>query len=517
MDNKNDGGWFSVKKRGRDDERIAADRARALEERRFRQGLPPLAKKTKTAASAAAAAAGVSQKKNKMKSTTKVEAPVARRTSKKRPTSRTTSSRSTHEQSLDRLDSMVDFVVHSSEDDDDDGAEDDEKEWKSDDDEEDDETDMDLPNDDDESADESPSLFPKYERRHPTQHPKKQRVRLQKATKATVQQHPPQTSAVAKKPVTEDSWSSSSSSDDEVKNVASKTIRTKKVVDLQDSSSEDDTPARSKYFAKNNNQSKTTKLKDTPTSPSTERSKPKTSSSVLDCLEDTPMEEAAIRKRPQPAAKRRPKDLQRNKLSDDYCDDMDEAMAIILAQEESSARTNASTKQQQQQQPTLPNDNDDDESRSEGEPEDNDDDGYMDENAQAASSILETADELSAQILQTMAGWSASAADGMIVDGALSLSTLSSTTTTTTASQHTWISAETMREILPQVQLAEYQLIGVNWLALLHGMKCVLKGGNNKKRQYTNVNGILADEMGLVRLIDISNYVQCLCLFAVLF
>ena len=504
MDDQDDG-WWTVKKRGRDDDRIAADRARALEAQRLRRGLPPLAKKTKTAAAS-------SQKKK----TNPKRASAAARTNKKPAANR---------QSLDHLDSMVDFVVHSSDDDDNDESDDEEKEWKSDDDEE-DGSDMDvLDNNDDESAgDESPTLFPKYQQRRPTQRPpaarqpKKQRGRLQKAASKAAVQNPPLTTAVAKKPVTEDSWSSSASSEEDENNkkVASfKTIRTKKVIELQDSSSDDeeldrDGPARSKYFTKSsNNQSKSAALNDTPTRPPTQTTKAKTSS-VLDCLEDTPLEQAAIRKRPQPAAKQRPKDLQSNKFSDDYCDDMDEAMAIILAQEESSSRSkNASTQQPTTKPPSrgakLPNDNNyDDDSRSEGEPDgDNDDDGYVDEEAQAASSILETADELSAQILQTMAGWSATAVDGMIVDGALSLSKLS--TTTTTASQHTWISAETMRELLPRVQLAEYQLIGVNWLALLHGMKCVLKGSNNnnsKKRQYTNVNGILADEMGLVRWND---------------
>ena len=186
-----------------------------------------------------------------------------------------------------------------------------------------------------------------------------------------------------------------------------------------------------------------------------------------------------------------------NIFSDDYCDDMDEAMAIILAQEESTSAKQPKNDGGNLETGNLPNDDDDSSSEEEG-GGDEKDGGYVNEEAQAASSILATADELSAQILKTMAGWSDSAADGMIVDGALSLSTLSSNTVSTTTSKHTWISAETMREILPNVKLADYQLIGVNWLALLHGMKCVMRG--NKKSKYTNVNGILADEMGLVRV-----------------
>jgi len=58
---------------------------------------------------------------------------------------------------------------------------------------------------------------------------------------------------------------------------------------------------------------------------------------------------------------------------------------------------------------------------------------------------------------------------------------------------HSWISQHEIRELLPQVKLADYQLIGVNWLALLHGMKVTLQGSKKK----TSVNGVLADVMGL--------------------
>jgi hypothetical protein len=114
--------------------------------------------------------------------------------------------------------------------------------------------------------------------------------------------------------------------------------------------------------------------------------------------------------------------------------------------------------------------------------------GVVDTEARAAMSVLETANKLSALILQTMAKWSNSAVEGMIVDGAIALGEGAQ------GRDHTWISAETLKDIVPpDIKLAEYQLIGVNWMALLHGMKCEVEGN----RTYANVNGILADEMGL--------------------
>jgi hypothetical protein len=134
------------------------------------------------------------------------------------------------------------------------------------------------------------------------------------------------------------------------------------------------------------------------------------------------------------------------------------------------------------------------------------------EDAVAAQSILATTNELSLLILRTMASWTHGAVDGMIVDGALALSTItngndceqrdvehSSETTLTTnqKADHKWISNDAMLQILPNVRLSEYQLIGINWLALLHGMRCEVVGGT--KKEYTNVNGILADGSSFVR------------------
>jgi len=66
-----------------------------------------------------------------------------------------------------------------------------------------------------------------------------------------------------------------------------------------------------------------------------------------------------------------------------------------------------------------------------------------------------------------------------------------------------WITEEEMQMVCPKIILKDYQVIGVNWIALLHsetfemnstdeGKKKKRKGGNGR-----NVNGVLADEMGL--------------------
>jgi SNF2 family DNA or RNA helicase len=126
-----------------------------------------------------------------------------------------------------------------------------------------------------------------------------------------------------------------------------------------------------------------------------------------------------------------------------------------------------------------------------------------DEGKKAAISVLETAEQLSAQVLGAMTKWTRdddddgnskgpAATQGMIVDGALSLSALEMSSNLDNS--QVWISQKAMQQIIPDVKLSNYQLVGVNWLALLHGMKCNIEGNRD-----TNVNGVLADEMGLVR------------------
>ena len=151
---------------------------------------------------------------------------------------------------------------------------------------------------------------------------------------------------------------------------------------------------------------------------------------------------------------------------------------------------------------------------------DNDEtDAYAEDMEKAASSVLDTAETLSAQVLQSMVRWAgekdgsgSKAHQGMIVDGALAMSSLQAakpdgefdaeaqTKDDALAGgnrgSHVWISQKEMNRVCPGVTLSDYQLVGVNWMALLHGMQCYIE---NRK---TNVNGILADEMGLGKTVQ---------------
>jgi hypothetical protein len=111
----------------------------------------------------------------------------------------------------------------------------------------------------------------------------------------------------------------------------------------------------------------------------------------------------------------------------------------------------------------------------------------VDERREAAFKVLATADKLSQQILQNMRAWSSECkgtetTQGIIVEGALAMHNFSTGMTTSD-----WISRLEMETICPNIKLADYQLIGVNWLALLHKMKADIGDGVK-----SNVNGILA-------------------------
>jgi SNF2 family DNA or RNA helicase len=226
---------------------------------------------------------------------------------------------------------------------------------------------------------------------------------------------------------------------------------------------------------------------------------------------------------------------------DDCCSDVDEVIAIQLALDESAKleqRKKLLKKGVVQQQPTIyrrdssdEEDDEDDDRKEEARNEETiadyvvDDSDEDNDDARAAKSILATANALSRQILRTMASWTHGAIDGMIVDGAVALSTILGNQanhnnegcdssydhdddfaiiekrngggrSTKENLDHSWITKETMEQILPNVKLSEYQLIGVNWIALLHGMKCKVEG----TKKSTNVNGILADGMNVSTL-----------------
>lgn len=149
-------------------------------------------------------------------------------------------------------------------------------------------------------------------------------------------------------------------------------------------------------------------------------------------------------------------------------------------------------------------------SSDEEEQEDDDEVVVMDEDEREASNVLAAATKLCNSVMTTMASWASEMGDneegaannsinggkiqGMIVDGALAMTSMRRNIgRSKNDSQHSWISNELMQEVLPNLTLAEYQLIGVNWLAYLHSMTCKVTDTKNAKA--TNVNGILADEM----------------------
>jgi SNF2 family DNA or RNA helicase len=165
-------------------------------------------------------------------------------------------------------------------------------------------------------------------------------------------------------------------------------------------------------------------------------------------------------------------------------------------------------------------DNDDENANSD---QDNDEDNidetdeYVDEKEIEASNVLAAANNLCSHIVSTMATWfdngGADISDSLIVDGAIALSTVNkqnvigdnASSPSMTNNVQKWISQEEMKSVCPNISLKEYQLIGVNWLALLHSLTFELPDKNNNTVKNTrkkggngrNVNGVLADEMGL--------------------
>lgn len=208
--------------------------------------------------------------------------------------------------------------------------------------------------------------------------------------------------------------------------------------------------------------------------------------------ERTSRELTRLRQTSKPAAKRGP--------SGDYEDDEEEAMKWAVAESLKHQRGPTYYDEQGRKEPrkvsnnnSTSSDNDDNAGVVMVESDDDDNDNqdveyvYEDKESREARSVLETANALSAQVLATMTNWSANASAGMIVDGAVALGSVADHNT----HDHDWISQEVMKVVCPEVTLSDYQLVGVNWLALLHGMKCSVEGSRHK----TNVNGVLADEM----------------------
>ena len=158
--------------------------------------------------------------------------------------------------------------------------------------------------------------------------------------------------------------------------------------------------------------------------------------------------------------------------------------------------------------------NDDDEDNAANEDDEVEVYEAVDEEEQTAAQVLAEANALSARIIKIVNGWyggggggdsdgrensnNGEKVKGLILgedEGALCLAAGGEGGGNATSGgddgDEAWISNETMKGLLPNVKLAEYQLLGVNWMALLNRTK--FGGGKTSK----NVSGILADEMGL--------------------
>ena len=132
---------------------------------------------------------------------------------------------------------------------------------------------------------------------------------------------------------------------------------------------------------------------------------------------------------------------------------------------------------------------------------------YYDEEKETASNVLRSAEQLSGHVVRAMSKWfgdddGSGVVQGIIVDGALALGNIDEAKSGNHTESprngdnndtHKWISKAVMSKAIPNVKLSSYQLIGVNWMALLNGMTCEVGTKGTK-----NVNGVLADEMGLV-------------------
>ncbi|KAL7567389.1 hypothetical protein ACA910_010280 [Epithemia clementina (nom. ined.)] len=231
---------------------------------------------------------------------------------------------------------------------------------------------------------------------------------------------------------------------------------------------------------------------------------------------------------------------------DNHNDDEDEQMAVALALSNSLAENNKANNSRDDDDDDdkhlvdlledTDNDDENDNNSNNGDNDDDDrDEGFANreetsKEAQQAASILATANRLSIQVLQTMRSWMNAGQDennsnsdnnnnsdnnapvlGMIVDGALAMTDFQANGgagagagPSDTPQCHDWISQETMQRICPQITLAKYQLIGVNWMALLHSLQVDVADNTSsshqaktRKKKTTNVNGVLADEMGL--------------------
>ena len=146
------------------------------------------------------------------------------------------------------------------------------------------------------------------------------------------------------------------------------------------------------------------------------------------------------------------------------------------------------------------------------------------EESKEAGSVLRTTNKLSSFILAQMTEWCTSSEDKKTVEvqkslgksGAFNIGAISridndrnhsieSSARTVQLSKGIdfsakpqWISREEVSQFCPGLRLSDYQLIGLNWLALLYTLTYRVE----ETGQVSHVNGVLADEMGLGKTVQ---------------
>jgi SNF2 family DNA or RNA helicase len=212
-----------------------------------------------------------------------------------------------------------------------------------------------------------------------------------------------------------------------------------------------------------------------------------------------------------------------NPVVDDGFDDEDTRVAMRLSLKESKKQKATSSKKSTKASgtesscsnnnnniETILDDSSDEEDGDQGEE-------YYDEEKETASNVLRSAEQLSDHVVRAMSRWfrkddnnqnggaGGGVVQGIIIDGAVSLGAIDESKSGEESSDgtHKWICKTEMEKAIPNVKLSGYQLIGVNWMALLNGMTCEVGTKGTK-----NVNGVLADEMGLVGRISMFR-IEC--------
>ncbi len=230
--------------------------------------------------------------------------------------------------------------------------------------------------------------------------------------------------------------------------------------------------------------------------------------------------------------------------TDSEQEDMDEAIALSIAlkeskdnhekeqkrnkmkqlqkkRQQSQKKNNQKTKKKRAVKRYVTIDVDDDaqpKSDDDSVQDDEEQEEYVSKDKREASKVLEAATNLSENIRKIIkTSWPVDDTKDIASDGALAASSIISCSAEEKKEENSltreqqrysyWITNDEMRTVCPNVTLKEYQLIGVNWMALLHRMTFDIKANNSrssKRKRGTRVNGVLADGMGLGKTGKIS-------------